>query len=157
MKKLMGLLFLVGGCAPATYAYDFDMTDPGAKNLTKPGERDTMEDADVKTELLLDPTSFQAIALDLTNKTDSDLVVVWDQVTITGPEGSQTPIHPDGAVGAIQPGARLTTRLVPFQLPAQGQLAAAYDNTKFELVLPMSVRGQPREYRYKLVAHVHKL
>ena len=36
-------LLVASGCAPAKYYYNFDVTDPGAKNLTKPGERDGVE------------------------------------------------------------------------------------------------------------------
>jgi hypothetical protein len=157
MKKFLPLFVLLVACADASYVYNFDILDPGAKNLQKPGERDVMEDADLKAELLLDPTSFQAIAFDVTNKTEVDLVINWDQVSILAPDGSQTPIHPDASVGAVQPTAKVAVRLVPFTLPATGKLAAAYDNTKFELVVPMVVRGQPKEYRYHLIAHTKKL
>src|SRR6478752_5858417 len=98
MKKLLPLFVLLGACADASYVYNFNITDPGAKNLEKPGERDVLEDADVKAEMLLDPTSFQAIAFDVTNKTEVDLIVNWDQVSILSPDGSQTPIHPDASV-----------------------------------------------------------
>jgi hypothetical protein len=158
---MRNLLLVVGlaasGCAPANYVYSFDLTDPGAKNLIKPGERDTLEDADVKSELLLDPTSFQAILLDVTNKTDALLEVAWDHIVWIGPDKTETPIHPDGSLGQVEPGAKVVARLVPFSLPGQGPAAASYDNTSFELVVPMGVRGQPREYRYHLNAKVKKL
>ncbi len=156
--RVLPLLALaLAACADATYAYSFDLTDPGAKNLTRPGERDVLEDADVRSELLVDPTSFQAILLDLTNKTDADLYVAWDQIAVVGPDGMQTPLHPDTQLGAVQPGAKVVARLITFQLPATGKLAAAYDGAKFELVVPMTVRGAQRELRYHFLAHTNKL
>jgi hypothetical protein len=151
------LLVAAGGCAPANYAYNFDLTDPGAKNLTKPGERDTLEDADVKSEILVDPTSFQAILFDVTNKTEQPLQVAWDRISITGPDGVQNPLRPDVGVGAVEPGAKVVARLLPFALPAQGKVAAAYDGTTFELVVPTLVRGAPRDLHFHLVAHTNKL
>jgi hypothetical protein len=157
MRILLALGLFVVGCAPANYAYSFDLTDPGARNLTKPGERDTIEDADVKTEILVDPTSFQAVLLDLTNKTEVPLEVRWDQISIIGPDHSQMPVHADVGLGAIEPGAKVVARLIPFVLPAVGAAAAAYDNTDFELVVPMAVRGAVRENRYHLHARANKL
>jgi len=155
VPSILGALAL--GCAPASYVYNFDLTDPGARNLTKPGERDTLEDADLKSEILVDPTSFQAVLLDLTNKTEQPLQVAWDQVSITGPDGTQSPLRPDVGAGAIEPGAKLVVRLIPFALPSTGKLAAAYDGSTFELVVPVWVRGQARTLRYHLIAHTAKL
>ena len=159
MTRIFALAFVAGalGCAPANYAYSFDLTDPGARNLQKPGERDTLEDADVKSEILVDPTSFQAILLDVTNKTEVPLQVAWDQISIVEPDHSQVPLHPDSGLGAVESQARVTARLVPFSLPSVGSAATAYDNTDFELVVPMIVRGAPREMRYHLHARTHKL
>jgi hypothetical protein len=158
MKTLALVTLLAAmGCAPANYAYSFDLTDPGARNLTKPGERDTIEDADVKSEILVDPTSFQAVLLDLTNKTEVPLMVSWDQISMVAPDHSQTPLRPDAPLPQIEPSARITARLVPFSLPAVGAAAKAYDETDFELVVPIVVRGNPREMRYHLHAKVHKL
>jgi len=157
-RFVLGVFLLASaGCGPTNYAYSFNLTDPGARNLTRPGERDVIEDGDVRAEILVDPTSFQAILLDLTNKTDQDLSVNWNGVSIVGPDGSQTPLHPDSAAQSIEPNARLVARLIPFVLPARGAPAAAYDNSTWELVVPMMVRGQPREYRYHLRAQVHAL
>lgn len=157
MRSLACLLVLGSGCAVANYAYSFDLTNPGAHNLQKPGERDTLDDADVHSEILVDATSFQAVLLDLTNKTDAPLQVAWDQISIIGPDHAQNPLRPDGALGAVEPGAKVTARLVPFSLPAQGDAAKAYDNTDFELVVPMTVRGTPTEKRYQLHARANKL
>jgi hypothetical protein len=142
MVRLASTLLLVAaGCGTASYAYRFDLTDPGARNLTRPGERDTLEDADVKAEILVDPTSFQAILLDVTNKTEQPLAVQWPGVSIVGPDGSQNPLRPDAPVPVVEPGAKVVARLVPFVLPSQGAAATAYDGTAFELVVPMLVRG----------------
>jgi hypothetical protein len=156
MKKLI-LCMLVAGCAPANYAYNFDISNPGARNLTKPGERDVLEDGDIKAELLVDPTSFQAVAFDLTNKTESPIEVSWSQISIVGPDKVQNTLHSDSPLGAVESGARVSARLVPFQLPAQGDAAKAYDNSDWELVVPMVVRGMPVERRYQLHARALKL
>ena len=53
MRMLLAVLLVAAsGCAPSKYFYNFDVTDPGAKNLTKPGERDVVEDPDLRAELL---------------------------------------------------------------------------------------------------------
>ena len=150
-------MLAVSGCAAGNYAYSFDLTDPGAHNLQKPGERDTIEDGDVKAEILVDPTSFQAILLDLTNKTEVPLQVQWTQISIVSPDHTQMPLAPDSGLGAVEPTARVTARLVPFTLPSQGEAAKAYDNTTWELVVPMMVRGSPTEKRYAMRAHTNKL
>ncbi|HWE26864.1 MAG TPA: hypothetical protein VHB97_02630 [Polyangia bacterium] len=157
MRYLVCVLVLAGGCAVGNYAYSFDLTNPGAHNLQKPGERDTLDDADVRAEILVDATSFQAVLLDLTNKTEVPLQVAWDQISIVGPDRAQNPLRPDAPLGAVEPGAKVTARLVPFSLPAQGAAAKAYDNTDFELVVPMTVRGAPTEKRYLLHARANKL
>lgn len=156
-KTLLCLLTGLAGCTAGTYAYTFDSTDPGAHNLTEPGARDSLEDADVKTELLVDPTNFRAIALDVTNKTDGPLQIQWDNITYINPDGTEGKLHPDSAVPPADPGAKIEARLVSFELPSQGAMAAAYNNQVFQLVVPMIVRGQPREYRYHLIAYTHKL
>ena len=145
------------GCAPANYAYSFDLTNPGAHNLQKPGERDVLEDSDVRAEILVDPTSFQAVLLDVMNKTDQPLVVGWDQISMIMPDHTQNPIRPDAPLGNVEPAAKVTARLVPFQLPSVGDAAKAYDNSAFELVVPMTIRGAPTERRYQMRAHANKL
>jgi hypothetical protein len=47
--------------------------------------------------------------------------------------------------------------LQPFELPAVGAAARAFDGTTFEMVVPMLVRGQPREYRYHLHVTLKKI
>ncbi len=156
-KSIVAAMLLLGACAPANYVYNFDLSDPGAKNLTKPGERDQLEDADVRAEMLVDPTNFQAILLDLTNKTDAPLVVNWAGIYVITPEHNQVYVHPDSMAAQIPPEVKVVARLIPFALPSQGPAAAIYDNSTFELVVPMQVRGEPREYRYHLLAKVKKL
>jgi hypothetical protein len=152
------LLCLVAGCAPANYVYSFDLVNAGAHNVQKPGERDVLDDSDVTSEILVDPTSFQAVLLDLTNKTDQPIQVGWEQISIVGPDHTQTPLKPDAPMPpAIEPAARLMARLVPFALPPSGAAARAYDGRDFELVVPMTVRGAPTERRYRLRVHLTKL
>jgi hypothetical protein len=151
------LAALVAGCAPATYTYSFDMTDPGARNVQKPGQHDVLEDADVKSELLVDPTSFQAVMFKITNKTEGNIQINWGAISMLMPDRSQQPLQPDAGLGAVEPGATLSVRLVPFQLPQIGAAAKAYDGTAFELVVPMVVRGAPREMHYHLAARAIKL
>ena len=157
-KSLFTLVAAFGvGCAPASYVYTFDLTDPGAHNLTRPGERDTIEDADVKAELLVDPTSFQAILLELTNKTGATLDVDWQGVAIVGADHVENRIRPDNRPDPVEPGAKIVTRLVPFVLPEKGPAAAGYEGATFELVVPVLIGGKNKVYRYHLLAHVNKL
>ena len=156
MKALSILVFL-GGCAAGTYTYSFDLTDPGARNVQKPGQHDVLEDNDLKAEILVDPTSFQAIMLDLTNKTDAPLMVQWDAISIINPDRTQLPLHADQGLGAVEPGAKISSRLVQFMLPSEGAAAKAYDNTDFELVVPVIVRGNPKELRYHMHARTIKI
>jgi hypothetical protein len=157
MRTLVLAACALAGCGVANYTYNFDLTDPGARNLTKPGERDAIEDADVKTEVLVDPTSFKAIALDVTNKTDVPVDVQWNAIAVVMPDHTQMPLHADAQLASVDPTAKVSARLIPFELPSQGAPAKAYDGATFELVVPMVVRGQPREYRYHLIARVTKL
>ncbi len=156
MKKLV-LLSVLAGCAPATYLYSFDLTDPGATNYKDFRRPDSLEDADVKAEIRLDPTEFKAIALDVTNKTEVPLQVQWSTVAVIAPDRSQRSVAPAQQIGEVEPGAKVTSLLVPFELPAVGPEAKAYDNTDFMVVVPMVVRGQPREYRYHLHVTLKKL
>lgn len=158
MRMLLATLMLaIAGCAPVNYFYNFDITDVGAKNLTKPGERDVLEDPDVKAELLVDPTSFQAILLILTNRTPEPITVSWHQITVIGPDRVARTLRPDEPVGRIDPYTKARARLIPFELPDVGGAAAAFDNQAFELVVPLVARGKTRDLRIHLLAHAVKL
>lgn len=156
-RLLMPILLGLSACAPSSYVYSFDLSDPGAKNLTKPGERDVLEDPDLRTEILVDPTSFQAIALDITNKTDAPVAVNWAGIYVITPDHTQQWLKPDAPQTEVASHVKATARLIPFSLPAAGPGAAVYDNSTFELVIPMTVRGQGRDYRLHLLARVKKL
>ena len=148
---------LAGACAPANYLFGFDLTDPGAKNFPDFRRPDILEDADVKVEIRPDPTEFKAVAFDITNKTDAPITVQWDGISIVGADRQQRSLKPNAPVGDIEPGARLSAVLTPFELPSVGDAAKFYDNTDFELVVPMMVRGQPREARYHLHVKLQKI
>ena len=154
---LASLMLLAAGCAPANYYYNFDITDPGARNLTRPGERDQFDDPDVRLEVLVDATSFEAVLLVMTNRTPEPLIVNWGQISIIGPDRIARGIHPDEGVGPIEPYTKTRVRLIPFELPAVGGAAASFDNQTFELVIPLVVSGKPRELRVHLMAHAVKL
>jgi hypothetical protein len=147
----------MAGCAPANYLYSFDLTDPGAVNYKDSRRPDVIEDGDVKAEVRLDPTEFKAVAFDVTNKTDQPLQVMWEQISIISPDGNQRAVRPQAPLAAIEPGARISAVLVPFELPSVGAAAKSFDNTTFEMVAPMVVRGQPHEYRYHLHVTLKKL
>jgi len=155
---LLAVLVVVSaGCAPAKYYYNFDVTDPGAKNLTKPGERDVLEDPDLRAEVLVDPTSFQSILLIITNLTPEPMTVQWHQIAVIGPDRIARPLRPDVGIGRIEPYTKARARLIPFELPDVGNAAEGYDKQPFELVVPLQVRGQPRDFRVHLLAHAVKL
>ena len=144
-------------CAPVKYYYHFDITDPGATNVHKPGERSALSDPDLKAEVLVDPTSFQAILLIITNTTAEPMMVQWHQIGVIGPDRVMRSLRPDVGVGNIEPYTKARVRLIPFELPDVGNAAASYDGQAFELVVPLLVRNQPREFRVHLLAHAEKL
>lgn len=151
------LLLVASGCTPSKYYYNFDVTDPGAKNLTKPGERDVLEDPDLRAEILVDPTSFQAILLIITNLTAEPMMVQWNEISVIGPDRVARPLRPDVGVGRIEPYTKQRVRLIPFELPDVGTAASGYDQQPFELVVPLEVKGQYRDFRVHLLAHAVKL
>jgi len=115
-----------------------------------------MEDADVKTAILVDAAA-GAVHLDVTNKTEEVLQVEWAEISITRPDGSVTTLHPDADVGWIQPGTYVTARLYPIALPRSGTEAAANEGRRFQLNVPMIVRREAKLYHYSLTAHVRAL
>ena len=159
MRTLLAaaLFVLASGCAPASYYFNFDITDPGAKNLTRPGERDVFEDPDLRVELLVDPTSFQAILLVLTNRTPEPIGVEWNRVGIIGPDRVERSLLPDDRVARLEPFTSVRARLITFELPALGNAAASFDAQPFELHVPLVVMGKPRDLRIHLLAHAVKL
>jgi hypothetical protein len=70
MRKLIGIGLLCA-CANTHYLYDFDLTDPGARNYKDFRRPDILEDADLKAEVRCDPTEFKAVAFDLTTRRTS--------------------------------------------------------------------------------------
>jgi len=156
MRKL-SLLVLLAGCGVHNYRYDFVINDLRAHNARKPGERSFLEDDMMKVEILPDPTSFQAILVDVTNKTTGQIAIGFDRLRIIDPEKNEVMLHPDATVPAIDPGVRQTVRLIPFQLPGSGPRAAAYEGTTFELIIPMWIGGALKEYHYPLIAHTRRL
>jgi hypothetical protein len=156
LLQALALSLACVGCA-TPYAYSFHLENQGARPAAKPSEREVLEDADVRAEIAVDPTGARAILLDLTNKTDQVLQVAWAQITMRRSDGSSTSPRPQLDVGWIRPGSTLSTRLVPFALPPAGSQAASYQGNRFELVVPMLVRREPRLYRYSFSVTVRKL
>jgi len=151
------LLSFAPGCGVSTYVFRFDIADPGAHNTQRANDRDWIEDADVRVEILADPASQQDVLVDVINKTNDMMMVDWNNVVMLTPDGQQIPLRPDVMTGPIQPTARATARLITFSLPTRGAAASQYDNQVFELVLPIQVHGQLREYRYHLQAHAQSI
>jgi hypothetical protein len=155
MRKLFLLMLL--GCAPNHYLFDFDLTDPGAQNFKDFRRPDALEDADVKVEIRADPTEFKAVAVDITNKTDQPVNVNWGGIFIVGPDQEQRRLNSNAMMSEIEPGAKVSLVLTPFELPSVGSAAKFYDNSDFQFVLPLVVRGQPREMHYHLHVKLTKL
>lgn len=153
----VALLVVSAGCTPATYYYNFDITDPGARNLTKPGERDVYDTPEFRAELLVDPANFESVLLVLTNYTTAPIEVGWGQVTIVGPDQIAHTIRPDDTVARLEPNTKVRARLITFALPTLGAAASSYDQAMFELVVPMTVKGKPQDLRLHLRAHATKL
>jgi len=156
VSLLLALSLACVGCATA-YAYSFHLENQGARPAATPSEREVLDDADVRAEIAVDPTGARAILLDLTNKTDQVLQVEWAQITMTGSDGSSTSPRPHVDLGWILPGATMSARLVPFALPPSGDRAAGYQGSRFELVVPMIVRREPKSYRYSFVVDVRPI
>jgi hypothetical protein len=159
--RLLPLLCLplfcsLAGCAPANYIFSFDLTDPGAVNYKDARRPDVMEDGDLKLEVRLDATEFKAIAVEITNKTDMP-VQLGNGFAIVTPEREQRALAPNAAIAPIEPTAKVGFQLGPFELPSVGPPAKMYNDTNFELVLTLVVRGQPREYRLHFHALAQKL
>ncbi|MFO0594923.1 MAG: hypothetical protein U0228_06455 [Myxococcaceae bacterium] len=150
-------LALASGCTPASYYYNFDITDPGARNLTKPGERDVYDTPEYRAELLVDPANFESVLLVLTNYTTQPIEVQWSQVTIVGPDQIAHTIHPDDVVARLEPNTKVRARLITFSLPTLGAAATSYDQAMFELLVPMWVKGKQQDLRMHLRAHAMKL
>ncbi len=155
-KRLACVALALCGCAPANYIYSFDLTDPGAVNFKDARRPDVLEDQDVRIEVRVDPTEFKAVAVEVTNKTDTALQLGGGFAIVT-PEREQRPLQPNAAIAPIEPTAKVGFQLGPFELPSVGPAAKAYDDTNFELVLTFLVRGQPREYRCHLHARTQKI
>jgi hypothetical protein len=150
---LVARLALVG-CA-SRYDYTFHLTDPGVHPAGAPGEREMLEDADVKAEILVDGEA-EAVLLDVTNKTDQVLQVEWAEISFTRPDGTWTTLRPDVDLGWLQPGAMLAARLFPLGLPHSGSAAAANQGRRFQLNVPVIVRREAKAYHFTLTAHVRE-
>lgn len=157
MKTLaLGALLALASCA-TPYAYCFHLENPGAKPASTPGGGEVMEDADIRTEIAVDPTGAQAILVDLSNKTDQVLQVEWTRISVTRSDGSSSTPRPDVDVGSIFPGSSQRARLAPFALPRSGSPAASYQGARFELAIPMIVRRESSLRRYSFTVDVRKL
>jgi hypothetical protein len=152
----LGVLLVSMGCA-TPYAYSFHLENQDARASAKPNQPDVLDDADVRAEIVVDPTGARAIILDLTNKTDQVLQVEWGQITMIRSDGSSTSPRPHVDLGWILPGATVNARLVPFALPPSGDQAASYQGSRFELVVPMIVRREPKLYRYSFAVSVRRI
>jgi len=150
------ILLTTAACA-TPYSYSFHLTNDGAEHASKAGGREALEDADVRAELLVDPTGQRAILIDVTNKTDQLLQVQWTSVTMTRSDGLTTTPRPDVDVGWIAPGGKQVVRLIPFILPPSGSAARAVEGQRVELEVPMVVRREPKRYRYAFSVHLQGL
>jgi len=151
-----GVLLTTVGCA-TPYTYSFHLENPGARTSQQPKSSETLEDADVRAEILVDPTQARAVRLELTNRTDQVLQVAWTQIAMNRFEGGATSLRPQMDLGWILPGATASTSLVPFSLPPTGDEAAGYQGNHFELVVPMIIRRESRSYRYSFTVGVRKI
>lgn len=151
-RSMRVLAFLVvAGCA-TPYAYTFRWVDPEVR-VAADGTQ-AREDADVKAAVRVDGA---AVLLALTNKTDEVLQVQWSEISLSRPDGQPAALRPDVDLGWIAPGATTAARLLPLVVPHHGPDALAYEQGQFGLDVPMTVRREPRRYRFTLIASVHKL
>jgi hypothetical protein len=156
--RLLALVLLpaCAGCA-TTYQYTFHLENRTARPGSRPGDRDVLDDADARAEILVDPVGERAVLLDLTNKTDQVLAVEWTKIVLTSADGSRTTPRPDVDLGWIRPGTTVRARLIPFALPPSGEPAARYQGWHFTLDVPVIVRRERKTYRYNLVATLQEM
>lgn len=153
----LSLLLAHASCA-TPYAYTFRLENQGARPPnTRTDGHAVVDDADLRSELFLDPTGARAVLLALTNKTEQLLQVEWTKITITDAAGNTTKLHPDVDLGWLPAGTSTTARLIPFALPPSGAEAARYQGLRFELVVPTIVRREPKVYRHAFMAQVKEL
>jgi hypothetical protein len=154
VKLLLPSILAVAACSPTTYAYKFQLAEPGAHVAVVPGERDSLEDDTVKAEIQI---ADDRILLDLTNKTTEVLQVEWGKIALDRGDGVKTTLRPEVDLGWIDPGGTLAAQLVPFALPHTGTDAARYEGRRLELTVPVVAMREAKTYRFHFVAHVHSL
>jgi hypothetical protein len=142
------LLVLTAGCAPAAPSYDFSIGSSGTHESKVPRLRDTLEDADVKTELIIDP-SLRSVTVNVTNKTGAPIQALWERSLIefcTCFSGCRAGPKVQSSVprGTVAPGALISARL---ELPDALQVSSP---TPEPLKVPMIIRDAPAEKRYDL-------
>jgi|GEM_PF-1978596 len=153
---LCAVLLALTSCA-TPYAYRFDQIKAGAADgVAAPGCQ-MPPDADVRTELRLDPTGEHAIFITVANQTDQTLQVEWKDLTLTRADGLAVTLRPDADLGWIEPGQKQSARLIPFVLPPSGDAAHALDGQRFQLGIPMIVRRERKTYCYDFLAHVQEV
>lgn len=103
----------------------------------------------------LDPPSFVdgelgcALRLDdrlivhLTNRTDEELTVRWDELTLVGPDHREVALHVS-ASEPLAPHGEIDVAVSPFALRGKSVGREA----PFELVVPTVVRGAERVYHF---------
>ena len=156
LRGLPVLAVMVSTACATPYAYTFHLVDGDAERPPTGSGRQVLEDPDVRSELLVDPTVERAIFLGVTNKTEQVLQVQWAKVTATRSDGLRTTLRPDVDLGWIRPSETQLARLVPFALPPSGDAALTLEGQRLELEVPMIVRRELRRYRYTFQVHVHE-
>ncbi|HEY4243909.1 MAG TPA: hypothetical protein VGM88_29045 [Kofleriaceae bacterium] len=161
------LVLLVAGCAGPTYDYRFDLRDgaatsgptqgnaPGAAAAPAPtaAANGVFEDATIRAALAVQG---DAIALDVTNKTDAVVQIGWDHIALDRGDGTRTRLRPAADLGWLQPGASASAQLVPLAFPRTGDAARAYDGRTLTLDVPAVVRTEPTTYHFHFAVHVAK-
>lgn len=154
VKLAIPALAVVAACTPTSYAYKFQLTEPGAHLAAAPGERDSLEDDTVRAEIQI---ADDAIVLELTNKTTEVLQVEWSKIAIDRGDGIKTRLRPTIDLGWIDPGTKVSAQLAPFALPHTGTAAARYEGRRLELSVPVVALREPKIYRFHFLVHVHSL
>jgi hypothetical protein len=121
VSRKFALVLLLAGCA-------------STRPITVEPHR--FSDAELTAQLRLDGN----LKLHLSNRTDEELTIRWDQLTLVGPDHREVPLSSD-VTQPLGPHAELEASLAPFALRARA-------GVPFELIVPTVVHGAERVYHF---------
>lgn len=116
-----------------------------------------LDEADVKTNVSLEPAGPGRIWVRVSNGTDQLVQVDWRQVTLVDPHGTVTMPRPSVDLGWVKPGEVQVAELTPLSLPDSAPDADAYQGMHFTLRLPMVIHSEPTVRTHVLTTQVSQV